>query len=251
MDASAAPAAIEARGVHKRYGTRVVLASASFHVAQGESVALIGANGSGKSTLLRALLRLVEPDGGECSVLGENVGALGSGPLRHLRRRVGFVFQQHNLVGRASVLSNVVHGALGRAAWLRATSQALAPAALRREALSCLERVGLAHVARQRADQLSGGQSQRVAVARALMQRPRLLLADEPAASLDPVAGDEVMRVFRELVAHDGLTLLFTSHNLAHARAFADRVLGLRGGRMALECAAQALDDAAAGALYA
>jgi phosphonate transport system ATP-binding protein len=160
------------------------------------------------------------------------------------------VFQQHNLVARASVLTNVVHGALGRVPFPAACSHRLAPDSLRAEALRCLARVGLAALAQARADRLSGGQSQRVAIARALMQRPALLLADEPAASLDPVAGEEVMGVFRRLVDEDGLTLVFTSHNLEHARRFADRAVGIRDGRVAIDCAADRLDDAATGALY-
>jgi phosphonate transport system ATP-binding protein len=242
--------AIEVSGVRKSFGARRILDSAGFIVESGEAVALIGANGAGKSTLLRLLVRLIEPDAGTIRMLGENVVAADRRQLRALRCRVGFVFQQHNLVGRASVLSNVIHGALGRVPFLAASSHRLAPAALRAEALHCLARVGLADLARSRADRLSGGQSQRVAIARALMQRPVLLLADEPAASLDPVAGEEVMRVFRALVDDDGLTLVFTSHNLEHARRFADRAVGLRGGRVAIDCAADRLDAAAADALY-
>ncbi len=242
--------AVRVTGLRKRFGETPVLSEIGFQVRQGEAVALIGPNGAGKSTLLRLLVRLIEPDAGEIRVLGDDVCAANEAELRRLRRRVGFVFQQHNLVGRASVLTNVVHGALGRVSWLRAGSHRLAPTALRAEALRCLARVGLADLALQRADRLSGGQSQRVAIARALMQRPDLLLADEPAASLDPVAGEEVMRVFRDLVDRDALTLVFTSHNLAHARRFADRVIGLRQGRLVVDCAAEMLNDRAADALY-
>jgi phosphonate transport system ATP-binding protein len=237
--------------VRKRLGERDVLTDASLHVAVGEAVALIGANGAGKSTLLRMLVRLVEPDDGVVRVLERDVRASSPSELRALRRRIGFVFQQHNLVGHASVLSNVIHGALGRASWLRAFNQRVAPAPLRDEAMWCLERVDLAELAARRADKISGGQSQRVAIARALMQRPELLLADEPAASLDPAAGQEVMRVFRSLVDRDGFTLLFTSHNLEHAKSFADRAVGLRGGCVAVECAAETLDRSAIDALYA
>lgn len=243
--------AIAVTGLAKRFAERVILENANFHVATGEAVALIGPNGAGKSTLLRMLIRLLEPDSGELRVLGQDIRQARATALRELRKRVGFVFQQHNLVGRVSVLTNVIHGALGRVSWLRSAKQCLAPTELRQEAIACLERVGLPHLAMQRADGLSGGQSQRVAIARALMQRPTLLLADEPAASLDPAAGDEVMRVFRDLVERDRLTLVFTSHNLAHARGYADRVIGLRGGRIGIDCSAAAFDDYTADALYA
>jgi len=223
---------IAAQGLSKRFGERTVLSGVSFTVRRGEVVALIGANGAGKSTLLRCLVRLVEPDEGDAMVLGAPTRALGPRALRRLRARV--VFQKHNLVPRLSVLTNVLHGALGRSG-LAAAHAATAPGALREEALRCLERVGLAGLARQRADTLSGGQSQRVAIARALMQRPAALLADEPVASLDPAAGEEVMALFSALAREDGLTLLFTTHSMAHAAGYADRVIGLRAGRIALE----------------
>jgi len=229
-----APAEIAAHGIGKRFGDRTILAGVSFSVRRGETVALIGANGAGKSTLLRCLLRLVEPDEGDALLLGVRTGTLGKRAMRRLRARVGFVFQKHNLVPRLSVLTNVLHGALGRAGFA-ALHAATAPAPLRREALDCLDRVGLAALARQRADTLSGGQSQRVAIARALMQRPSALLADEPVASLDPAAGEEVMALFSALAREDGLTLLFTTHSMAHAAGHADRVIGLRAGRIALE----------------
>ncbi|WP_291297864.1 phosphonate ABC transporter ATP-binding protein [Elioraea sp.] len=232
------PVAIAATGIAKRFGAGpAVLEDVDLTVHRGEAVALIGANGAGKSTLLRCLLRLVEPDAGEVLVLGERIGALSPRALRRVRTRVGFVFQKHNLVPRLSVLSNVVHGALGRAG-LAAMHHATAPATLRAEALASLDRVGLAHLARQRADTLSGGQSQRVAIARALMQRPDALFADEPVASLDPAAGEEVMTLFSGLAREAGLTLLFTTHNMAHALGHADRVIGLRAGRIAIDARA-------------
>jgi phosphonate transport system ATP-binding protein len=241
---------ISALGVAKHYGERRVLDGLTFGVTEGESVALIGANGSGKSTLLRLLVRLTEPDSGRLRVLDRDLRSLDRTGLRDLRRRVGFVFQSHNLVGRVSVLSNVLHGALGRVAWPLAVSHGLAPQALRAEAMACLAEVGLEALAVQRVDSLSGGQSQRVAIARALMQRPVLLLADEPAASLDPASSAEVMGVFRDLVARNRLTLVFSSHNLDHARGFADRVIGLRNGRIEVDCPAAELDDRTADALY-
>lgn len=219
-----------------------VLNGCSVTVGQGECVALIGANGAGKSTLLRASMRLVEPSAGTISIFGTDLTTLSKAQLRRFRARVGFVFQRHNLVPRFSALTNVVHGALGRRGTIeerfvrfRLWHQALAPDAVRKEALAALDRVGLAHKALARAATLSGGQSQRVAIARTLMQRPKLMLADEPVASLDPKAGDEVMSLFVRLVREEAQTLLFTSHHMEHVLAYADRVIGLDGGTIVLD----------------
>jgi phosphonate transport system ATP-binding protein len=253
MDAAPAQLAgtdLAVAGVAKRFAATQVLHGVDFSVPAGQAVALIGANGAGKSTLLRCCLRLIEPDAGTIRLLGRDVRALDPAGLRGLRAEVGFVFQKHNLVGRLSALTNVLHGAIGRTGFGRAWFQSLAPRALREEALACLERVGLAAIADRRADRLSGGQSQRVAIARALMQRPRLMFADEPVASLDPAAGEEVMALFLDLIRRQGLTLLFTSHDLAHAIAFADRVIALRAGRIVLDAPAATLDVARLRALY-
>jgi phosphonate transport system ATP-binding protein len=237
-------------GLSKRFGDRAVLRGVDLAVPKGQALALIGANGAGKSTLLRCALRLVEPDAGEVTVLGERVGGMKRRPLRTLRSRVGFVFQRHNLVPRLSVLSNVLHGAQSRLRGPRAWYQSFAPQVLREEAVSCLEQVGLAALAGQRAASLSGGQSQRVAIARALMQRPALMMADEPVASLDPSAGEEVMALFLSLIRRHGLTLIFTTHDLKHAVSYGDRVVGLRDGRIALDAPASGLDPAGLRGFY-
>jgi phosphonate transport system ATP-binding protein len=230
---------IEVVGLTKRFGATDVLRGVALRVPRGELCALIGANGAGKSTLLRCLLRLVEPDRGAVQVLGQDPGRLRGRDLRRLRARVGFIFQRHNLVPRLSALSNVTHGAIARA-HARAWHQLLAPDALRAEAMRCLDEVGLTAIALRRADALSGGQSQRVAIARALMQRPDLILADEPVASLDPVAGREVMALLADLARQRNITVLFTTHHMEHALHFADRVVGLRAGAVALDSVAGA-----------
>ena len=233
---------------------RSVLRGISFAVPAGDAVALIGANGAGKSTLLHCCTRLIEPSSGSVEVLGQAITTLPHRRLRAVRAQIGFVFQRHNLVGRLSVLTNVVHGAQGRLPVFRAVAawfNALAPAQLRAEAMHCLDLVGLADFASHRADQLSGGQSQRVAIARALMQRPALLLADEPAASLDPGAGDEVMALFHDLTARRGITRVFTSHNLHHARAYADRIIALADGAIVIDRPAAQLAEADLRGLYA
>lgn len=233
---SAAPVDLDVRGLTKAFRKgEPVVDRLDFFVRQREKVALIGANGAGKSTALRAALRLIEPDAGDVTLFDTSLMKADARTLRKIRANVGFVFQKHNLVPRVSALSNVVHGHLGRRGGIRGWSQALAPEPIREQAFACLDRVGLAEHAMKRADQLSGGQSQRVAIARALMAKPKMIVADEPVASLDPIAGEEVMTLFSELVREEGITLLFTTHHVEHALAFADRVLALKAGKLVLD----------------
>jgi phosphonate transport system ATP-binding protein len=220
--------------VKKAYKDLEVLKGVSFNIADGESVALIGSNGSGKSTLLRTIPALHPHDSGEIEVLGEQISKCHGRALRALRSRIGFVFQKHNLVPRLSVLTNIIHGLQGAHSDPRYWFQSFAPSDARRKALDCLEQVGLADIAKRRVDRLSGGQSQRVAIARALMQSPEIILADEPVASLDPVAGTEVMALLHKLTHQKSITLLFTSHHLEHTKNYADRVIGLRDGQIVL-----------------
>jgi phosphonate transport system ATP-binding protein len=234
--AAGGPCDLKVEGLRKSFGKgRSVLRGVSFAVGRRQAVALIGSNGAGKSTALRCALRLIEPEAGTVQLFGEDISASRQRDLRRVRTEVGFVFQKHNLVPRVSALTNVIHGNLGRSGGLRGWSQLLASADLRERAMACLDRVGLADHAMKRADQLSGGQSQRVAIARALMQQPRMIVADEPVASLDPVAGQEVMDLFHQLTREEGITLLFTSHNVQQALDYSDRVLAIRQGEVVLD----------------
>lgn len=248
--AEAMPVAV-VRGLGKSFGTRRVLDGVDLDVRSGEAVALIGANGTGKSTLLKCLVRLVEPDRGRVDLLGTEVTAIGAGALRRLRARVGFVWQRHNLVPRLSALSNVVHGVQSRTSGPGSWLQSLAPQSVRAEALACLDAVGLADRSTQRADSLSGGQAQRVAIARMLMQRPELVLADEPDASLDPQAGEEVMGMLFDLSRRKGLALIVVSHRLEHAIDFSDRIVGLAGGKTAFDLSSKSADPVALRAFFA
>jgi len=244
------PAELAAVGLSKSFdaGT-AVLRNITFEISQGEAVALVGANGAGKSTLLRCCVGLTAIDSGKARLFGKDLASLHPRELRSLRARVGFVFQQYNLVPRLSVLTNVLHGSLARAG-ARSWFQPLAPRAERERAMHYLDLVGLADFAERRADRLSGGQSQRVAIARSLMQEPQLVMADEPVASLDPKAAEEVMECFARLLESIHLTFVFTSHNLQHALTYADRLLGLRRGVLALDGPSKAQDPSTLRGLY-
>ena len=250
-DVTTAPADLKVRGLTKSFGRAApVFSGLSFDIARGASVALVGANGTGKSTLLRCCLGLIPADGGSVELLGQDTARLAGRARRALRARTGLVAQKHNLVPRLSVLTNVVHGLLGQGSGPRYWMQALAPAPARTAALAALDKVGLAHLASRRADALSGGQSQRVAIARALVCRPRVLIADEPTASLDPAAGEEVMELFFRLVRDEGVTVIFTSHNVEHALRYGDRVLGLAHGRLEVAAPTAGLRVRDLGGLY-
>lgn len=223
------------------------LDSCSVRVTRGETVALLGSSGAGKSTLLRCVNGLVRASSGSIVVPGLPPPHLGRG-LQRLRRHTAMVFQQHHLIGRQSVLANVLLGSVGaRSAWA-----SLLPFSQRerRQALECLDRVGLLDKARVRADQLSGGQQQRVGIARALMQRPGLLLADEPVASLDPVTAESVLGLLRGICVADGLTAVVSLHQLDLAKRFADRIVGLAAGRVVVDCPAGEFSAGDAALIY-
>lgn len=241
---------LQVKGLAKGYGGGPVFSDVSFAVRRGDCVALVGANGTGKSTLLRCCLGLIAADTGEVALLGRTISGLDRASQRSVRSQTGLVGQKHNLVPRLSVLSNVLHGLLGQHAGPRFWTQSLAPDTARAAAMAALEKVGLADLALRRADRLSGGQSQRVAIARALVGNPRFLVADEPCASLDPQAGEEVMALFISLVKRQAVTVLFTSHNVQHALHFGDRVLGLKGGRIVIDAPAADVSPAEMGRLY-
>jgi len=239
-------AIVTTRGLRKSYDRKTeILKGIDLTIRKGERVALIGSNGCGKSTLLRCLIGLHEVTRGEVAALGETFSGLPAGGQKaRLRRQTGFVFQKHCLVRRRSVLSNVIHGMMSEPGSWRAFSQMTAPEPWRLAALEALSWVNLSDKAAARADALSGGQQQRVSIARALVRRPALLIADEPAASLDPVSGNDVMALFARLCADHGITLLFTSHDMAHARSFADRIVALRAGQVLFDKPSATTTDA-------
>jgi phosphonate transport system ATP-binding protein len=226
--------AVRVAAVSKNFGATVALRDVSFEIQSGQMIGLLGLSGSGKSTLLRVLNGLHRPTAGAVEVLGCDVVTARRGALRDIRRRIGFVFQQFELVGRLTVLENVLSGALGRLRGPRFGTLTYSTA-LRREALAHLDRVALADRAFQRSDTLSGGQQQRVAIARALMQRPALVLADEPVASLDPETAGEVMDVLFRICREDHLTVIASLHQVDLALQWTQRLLGLRDGEIVLD----------------
>lgn len=222
-------------------GTRA-LSEVSFTVEDGEFMAIIGLSGAGKSTLLRCINRLVEPTSGRVIWNGVDITAASPRELRRIRRQIGMIFQQFNLVKRATVLTNVLTGRLGYVnPWLSLLGY-FPPSEVRR-AMRALERVGLADLADKRADELSGGQQQRVGIARALMQEPRLLLADEPVASLDPVLAHSILRYIEELNRKDGVTVLCSLHFLDLVHRYATRVIGLKDGVKVFDGRPDEIDD--------
>jgi phosphonate transport system ATP-binding protein len=213
----------------------------SFEVREGEFLAILGLSGSGKSTLLRCINRLIDPTEGRIWLFGEEITAAEGTELRRKRRQVAMIFQQFNLVRRHTVLANVLAGALGRSRLLPSLVLRY-PARDREQAMAALERVGLADRFRSRADALSGGQQQRVAVARALMQEPKLILADEPVASLDPALRHSVMRHIEALNRDEGLTVLCSLHDIDLVTRYATRLLALRDGQLVWEGSPRAFD---------
>lgn len=233
-------AVIRIRDLRKEFGTTVALDDVTLDINAGELTVIVGLSGSGKSTLLRHLNGLHTPTSGEVEVLGQDVVRASRKELRSLRRDIGFVFQQFNIIGRLTAMENVLSGALGR---LRGPRFGVAsyPKALRLEALELLERVGLGDRAFQRASTLSGGQQQRCAIARTVMQRPRIVLADEPVASLDPEISGQIMDLLFHICSEEGLTVLCSLHQVDLALGWADRLVGLRDGRVVMDKAAAGL----------
>jgi phosphonate transport system ATP-binding protein len=212
----------------------VAVDNVSFQVEEGEFLAVIGLSGSGKSTLLRCINRLIDPTEGRVLWDDVDVTAAEGKELRHIRRQIGMIFQQFNLVMRSSVTTNVLSGRLGYASVWRSVLGNFTSKD-RQRAVAALERVGITEKADNRADQLSGGQQQRVGIARALMQEPRLMLADEPVASLDPVLAHSILRYLELLNQQDGITVLCSLHFLDLVHRYATRVIGLKDGELVFD----------------
>ena len=228
--------------VTKRYPTGDrALTDIDLTLPAGQVMALIGPSGAGKSTLIRCVNRLVEPTSGSIRLGDTELTRLSGRELRRARRAMGMIFQEYALVDRLTVMENVLSGRLGQVGFWRSFLRRY-PADAVTEAFRLLERVGLPHAIDKRADALSGGQRQRVGIARALLQDPQLLLVDEPTASLDPKTSRQIMRLIRELCAERELGAIINIHDVALARQFADRIVGLRAGEIVFDGRPEALD---------
>ena len=252
---------LEIKDLHQSYnGGAPVLRGIGLKVEPGEFVGVIGPSGSGKSTLLRCINRLVKTGSGEIWVpqrllknaSGDNLSnilKLDAADLRRVRRRIGMIFQQFNLAKGLSVIENVLSGGLGYQSLARSTFRMFTREE-RRHALINLKRVGLLEHAYKRADELSGGEQQRVAIARTLMQQPAIILADEPVSSLDPKLSRVVLDILKRVCREDGITALVSLHTLDLTREYADRVIGLNLGRIVFDGPTKDLTDAIVESIY-
>jgi phosphonate transport system ATP-binding protein len=245
-------AILEVRNLRVRYATAgpEILRGIDFSVDADDFCAVIGPSGAGKSTLIRCINRLVEPSAGEIILFGEDVRALGGRELRRLRRGIGMIFQEFNLVDRMSVMDNVLSGRLGYTGSLRSLLR-LFPRADIDRALHILDRVGLSDHIDKRADELSGGQRQRVGIARALMQAPRLLLLDEPTSALDPKIARDVMGLVKGLAGEYRVPALCNMHDVQLALEFCNRVIGLQDGFKKLDGPVETIRKADLDEIYA
>ena len=241
---------IQIRGLVKEYKRGVpVLKGIDLTIAGVGITAIIGPSGTGKSTLIRCINRLVEPTAGEILFQGVDLAKLKGAELRAARRKIGMVFQEYNLVERLTVMENVLTGRLGYMSAFNAWLRKFTPEDIE-EAFNLLDAVGLASFANQRADALSGGQRQRVGIARAVMQHPEILLADEPTSSLDPKTSVEIMELMANLAGKRNIPVIVNIHNVDLAKRFCQRMIGMTGGKVVFDGTPAQLTDANLQAIY-
>ena len=241
---------LQVRHLSKSYvADKPVLTDINLEIAASGLTAIIGPSGTGKSTLIRCINRLVEPTQGEILFDGRDLVKLDRRALRESRRHIGMVFQEYNLVERLTVMENLLSGRLGYVSPWRAWRRAFPKADIDR-AFDLLDTVGLAGFAQQRADALSGGQRQRVGIARAVMLEPKLLLADEPTSSLDPKTSVEIMELMIDIGAKRGIPVLVNMHDVDLAKRFADRIVGMSGGKIVYDGPPQYLTDDVLKSIY-
>lgn len=235
---------LEIKNLYKTYeGDVQALKDVSFSVPKGQFLAVIGLSGSGKSTLLRCINRLIEPTSGHVIWNGEDITTASEDELRRFRRKIGMVFQHFNLVQRSTVMTNVLSGRLGYVNPIFSLIGKFPPSDIEK-ANKQLARMGIQDKATIRADELSGGQQQRVGIARAMMQDPDIILADEPVASLDPVLAHSIMQYLEKINQEDGVTVICSLHFLDLVHRYADRVVALNEGRLVFDGLPSEIDDA-------
>jgi phosphonate transport system ATP-binding protein len=244
VEPSGDPRALVLRGLTKEYRKDTPVLSGIDLVLPGSGLtAIIGPSGTGKSTLIRCINRLVQPTSGEILFCGQDLAKLSGRALRNARRRIGMVFQEYNLVERLTVMENLLCGRLGYVPAWRTWLRKFPPHDIER-AFDLLDAVGLPGFATRRADALSGGQRQRVGIARAIMQEPEIILADEPTSSLDPKTSVEIMEILSRFAAERSIPVIVNIHNVELARRFASRVVGMSGGRVVYDGSPQTLTEA-------
>lgn len=223
------------KNVSKRYpGGRRALDSITLTIGTGTIVSVIGPSGAGKTTFIRCINRLIDCSAGSIEVNGESVPQAGGRRLKQLRRKIGMIFQNYNLVERLTVFENALHGCLGSMPFYRSLF-GLYPQDERTRALALLDELGLSEHVYQRCADLSGGQKQRVGIARALMQEPDILLCDEPVSSLDPQSAQDILDYIKQIVKSRGLTCIMNMHHVEYAKRYSDRIIGLRRGRLVFD----------------
>jgi phosphonate transport system ATP-binding protein len=244
-NAGARPPVLDVERLSKSFGLLSVVERVSFSVREHEFVAVLGPSGAGKTTLFRCVTGMAKADAGRVRFGGIGIESL----MPQERCRIAVVFQQFNLVRRLTALDNVLAGRLGHVPMWRGISRRFERADTLK-GFESLERVGMLDHALQRADTLSGGQQQRVAIARALAQEPRLIVADEPVASLDPSSAAGVLELLKEIARSDGVAVICSLHQVGYARSYADRIIGLSRGRVTIDAPTRTLQDADYDALY-
>jgi phosphonate transport system ATP-binding protein len=242
---------LEVKGLTKTYrgAEGPAVEDISFSVSEGETIGIIGPSGAGKSTLLRCINRLINPNEGRIFIEGEEITSAPAAKVRKLRRRVGMIFQHHNLVARLTVMQNALHGRLGYMSSIDGVLGRYSEDDKRR-ALDILEQTGLSEFLYHRAGELSGGQRQRVGIVRALMQEPSLLLCDEPIASLDPASAQVVMELICDVCRKRNIACIVNLHQVDAARKYMDRIIGMYKGKIIYDGATSGLTEAMIEKIY-
>jgi len=235
---------LEIKNLKKSYThpTAEVLHGITFNINAGEFVAVIGSSGSGKTTLVRCINRLITSSSGEIFFEGSDINKLRGGKLRKLRTQIGMIFQDYNLINRSNVMQNVLHGKLGQMSFVRSAFGLYTQKELD-EAFDLLVSVGLEEFMHKKAGTLSGGQMQRVGICRAMMQNPKLLLADEPISSLDPASSHIILKLIKELTLARRLASIINLHQVDFAKTYASRIIGLRNGEIVFDGKPDELTD--------